>query len=685
MFPHCSLRDRVIERWKDTDLFFQQQNVKRVNYLSLEFLLGRSLQNAMSNLGLNDVFRRALYELGIKMEELYDEEHDAGLGNGGLGRLAACFLDSMATMNYPGWGYGLRYNYGMFEQKIKNGYQVELPDYWLIAGNPWEIERNDVMYTVRMYGHVSEMTAPVPPKIESHEDELDLKKYHWEGGELVVAVAYDVPVPGFNTFNTINLRLWSSRPSNEFDLDHFNQGDYFKAIEGKQRSETICSVLYPNDNTYTGKELRLKQQYFFVSATIQDILYRFKQTKKPLDEFPNFNSIQLNDTHPTLGIAELMRILIDEEGLKWKQAWGITQRTFSYTNHTVMPEALEKWSVSLMERLLPRHMKLIYDINHYWLRVVEKRWPGDIGKLKALSIIEEEPEKKVRMAHLAIVVSHTVNGVAALHTDLLVQQVFPEFNQMFPNKFVNVTNGVTPRRWVAQSNPMLSALISKFLKTEEWKTNLSLLAGLRKYADDAALQKEWAKVKRKNKKRLVKYIREKLGVRITEDALFDVQIKRFHEYKRQLLLILGTLWRYRQIKGMSDEEKADVVPRVVIFGGKAAPGYYMAKLIIKLINTAAEVINNDPDVGDLLKLVFVPNYCVSLAELLIPATDLSEQISTAGHEASGTSNMKFAMNGALTIGTMDGANIEIREEVGPENIFIFGALTPDVPKLRKAV
>jgi starch phosphorylase len=380
-----------------------------------------------------------------------------------------------------------------------------------------------------------------------------------------------------------------------------------------------------------------------------------------------------------------MRILIDEEGLKWKQAWDITQRTFSYTNHTVMPEALEKWTVSLMERLLPRHMKLIYDINHYWLKVVEQRWPNDMQKLKALSIIEEEPEKKVRMAHLAIVVSHTVNGVAALHTELLITQVFPEFNQIFPNKFVNVTNGVTPRRWMAQANPGLSTLITKYLKTDQWKTSLSLLAGLRQFADDATLHKEWSKIKRKNKKRVVKYIREKLGVRVTEDALFDVQIKRFHEYKRQMLLIMGTLYRYRQIKGMSDEEKADVVPRVVIFGGKAAPGYYMAKLIIKLINTAADVINNDPDVGDLLKLVFIPNYCVSLAEILIPATDLSEQISTAGHEASGTSNMKFAMNGALTIGTMDGANIEIREEVGDENIFIFGALTPDVPKLRKAV
>lgn len=682
-FP-CSLRDRLIERWKDTDIFFNQAGVKRVNYLSLEFLLGRTLQNAVSNLNLTDNFSRALNDLGVKMEDLYEAENDAGLGNGGLGRLAACFLDSMATMNLPGWGYGLRYTYGMFEQKIKNGYQIELPDYWLINGYPWEIERNDVQYHVRFGGHLVETACPADQK-QPTDSEYDHSKYSWEGGDVVIAVAYDVPIPGYNTFNALNLRLWASRPSHEFDLEQFNQGDYFKAVETKQRSETICSVLYPNDNTYLGKELRLKQQFFFVSASLQDIMARFKQTKRPLDAFPEFVGIQLNDTHPTLGVAELMRILIDSEGLKWKHAWSICTRTFSYTNHTVMPEALEKWQVSLLQRLLPRHMKIIYDINHEWLATVSARWPGDIHKLKALSIIEEEPEKKVRMAHLAIVGSHHVNGVAALHTELLIKDVFPEFHQIFPEKFLNVTNGVTTRRWLHQANPGLSALISKTLRTDEWKINFDVISLLRKYADDPVLQKEWLKVKAKNKKKVVKYFREKLGVPVSEDALFDVQIKRFHEYKRQLLNILGVLYRYRQIKGMSDEERADVVPRVVVFGGKAAPGYYMAKLIIKLINAAAEVVNSDPDIGDLLKIVFVPNYCVSLAELLIPASDLSQHISTAGHEASGTSNMKFSMNGSLIIGTLDGANIEILEEVGKDNIFIFGAKAEQVGPLRKAV
>jgi starch phosphorylase len=669
-----SARDRLIERWKDTEIYFNQQDVKRVNYLSLEFLLGRSLQNAMSNLNLEENFSRALKNLGVKMEELVDQESDAALGNGGLGRLAACFLDSLATMNYPAWGYGIRYTYGMFHQEIKDGYQVEFPDYWLTYGNPWEIERLDVQYPVRFYGHVVEKT-----------DARGNVRYGWEGGETIMAVAYDMPIPGYNTYNTINLRLWSSKPSKEFDLFHFNQGDYFRAIEEKQRSETITSVLYPNDNTSVGKELRLKQQFFFVSASLRDILKRFKALGHPLTNLPDKISIQLNDTHPTLSIVEMMRLLLDEEGLDWETAWSISNRVHSYTNHTVLPEALEHWKISLMENLLPRHMKLVYDINFRFLKEVEKKWPGDVEKLARLSLIQEGPEKAVRMAHLAIIGSHKVNGVAELHSELLKSKVFPDFFELYPGKFLNVTNGVTPRRWLHQANPGLSSLITQALKTDDWKSNLGLVKGLEKFADDEKFQRKWLSVKRKNKQRVADYVKEKFGVTIYPEALFDIQIKRFHEYKRQLLNILGVMYRYRQIKGMSDEEKSDVVPRVIIFGGKAAPGYYMAKLIIKLINNVGEVINNDPDIGDLLKIVFVPNYCVSLAELLIPASDISQHISTAGMEASGTSNMKFTMNGGLILGTLDGANIEIKEEVGDDNIFIFGALASEVEKKRKIV
>jgi starch phosphorylase len=613
--------------------------------------------------------------LGINITiTLQFQESDAALGNGGLGRLAACFLDSLATMNYPAWGYGIRYTYGMFHQEIKDGYQVEFPDYWLTYGNPWEIERLDVQYPVRFYGHVVEKT-----------DARGNVRYGWEGGETIMAVAYDMPIPGYNTYNTINLRLWSSKPSKEFDLFHFNQGDYFRAIEEKQRSETITSVLYPNDNTSVGKELRLKQQFFFVSASLRDILKRFKALGHPLTNLPDKISIQLNDTHPTLSIVEMMRLLLDEEGLDWETAWSISNRVHSYTNHTVLPEALEHWKISLMENLLPRHMKLVYDINFRFLKEVEKKWPGDVEKLARLSLIQEGPEKAVRMAHLAIIGSHKVNGVAELHSELLKSKVFPDFFELYPGKFLNVTNGVTPRRWLHQANPGLSSLITQALKTDDWKSNLGLVKGLEKFADDEKFQRKWLSVKRKNKQRVADYVKEKFGVTIYPEALFDIQIKRFHEYKRQLLNILGVMYRYRQIKGMSDEEKSDVVPRVIIFGGKAAPGYYMAKLIIKLINNVGEVINNDPDIGDLLKIVFVPNYCVSLAELLIPASDISQHISTAGMEASGTSNMKFTMNGGLILGTLDGANIEIKEEVGDDNIFIFGALASEVEKKRKIV
>jgi len=670
-----SVRDRLIERWKDTQLYFREKNCKRVAYMSLEFLLGRSLQNAIVNLGLEDNFGQAMKNLGYVLEDLYDEEQDAGLGNGGLGRLAACFLDSLATMDYPAWGYGLRYKYGMFYQKIENGKQIEFPDYWLIHGNPWEVERLDIVYPVDFYGNLRDEEDPKTGK----------KKVIWEPKERVLAVAYDTPIPGYATYNTLNVRLWSAQPAKEFDLEHFNKGDFFKSIHDKQNSEQITAVLYPNDNTYSGKELRLKQQYFLVCATIQDLVRRFKETKLEIRQFPELIAIQLNDTHPTLGVVELMRQLIDFEGLSWEEAWDICGRTFAYTNHTVLPEALEKWSVDLLAHLLPRHMRIIYDINHYFLLEIEKKWPGDDDKLRTMSVIEEGTPRMVRMANLAIIACHHVNGVAQIHSDLLKTTVFSDFHQLWPQKFLNMTNGVTPRRWVQQANPELSMLISGWLRTQNWVVNLDLLAGLRMFADNPSLQKQWAMVKLHNKEKLANYVEKTLGIKISTDALFDTQVKRIHEYKRQLLNILYIIYRYKSILKMNAEEKKKVVPRVVFFGGKAAPGYFMAKLIIQLINHVAEVVNNDANIGDLLKIVFIPNYCVSLAEIIVPASELSQHISTAGMEASGTSNMKFAMNGCLIIGTLDGANVEIKDEIGEENIFIFGAKADEINGLRKQV
>eukprot|EP01124_Arcella_intermedia_P031867 TRINITY_DN730_c0_g1_i1.p1 TRINITY_DN730_c0_g1~~TRINITY_DN730_c0_g1_i1.p1 ORF type:complete len:934 (-),score=219.24 TRINITY_DN730_c0_g1_i1:32-2833(-) len=665
-----SVRDRLIERWKDTELYFDKEGVKKVYYLSLEFLMGRSLQNALANLNLSESFSRALRNLGIHMEQLYDEETDAGLGNGGLGRLASCFLDSLATMNYPAWGYGLRYQYGIFNQMIQNGYQVELPDYWLRHGNPWEIERLDVQYPVGFYGRV----------VEEFDERFDeRKRYRWEPGETVVAVAYDLPIPGFDTFNTINLRLWSSQPSKEFDFELFNKGDYFAAIENKQRSETITSVLYPNDNTSSGKELRLKQQYFFVCATLQDILVKFKATGKPLHELDTLVGIQLNDTHPALSIAELMHILVDLEGMTWDESWDITRRVFAYTNHTVLPEALEMWDVGLFGYLLPRHLQIIYKINHLFLLKVEKLFPDNQMEMKRrLSLIQEEPSKKIRMAFLAIVGSHHINGVAALHSELLKTNVFPDFYRIYPEMFTNVTNGVTPRRWISQANPSLTRLITDTLGNSAWLRDLNLLSELKGFINETDFKTKWRRSKLTNKERLADWLQTKMGIRVSTSALFDIQIKRIHEYKRQLLNILSVIWRYRQIKGMSDDERADAVPRVVIFAGKAAPGYHIAKLIIKLINCVSKKINDDPDIEDLLKVVFIPNYNVSLAEILIPASDISQHISTAGTEASGTSNMKFVMNGGLLLGTLDGANVEISEEIGRQNVFIFGTLAHEV-------
>lgn len=667
-----SVRDRLIESWNDTQQWFTEKNVKRVYYLSLEFLMGRSLQNSILNLGLEQEYSNALMDLGHKLEDLYVQEKDAALGNGGLGRLAACFMDSMATMDFPAWGYGLRYTYGMFSQQILDGYQAEFPDYWLTFGNPWEIERLDVFYPVQFYGRVSQYT-----------DMNGNTKFRWEGGETVFAVAYDTPIPGYDTYNTINVRLWSSKPSREFDLSSFNRGDYYKAIEDRQKSEHITSVLYPNDNTYMGKELRLKQQYFFVSATIRDIVRRFKKSRRPLTDMPEKVAIQLNDTHPSIGVAELMRILMDEEGLGWDDAWTTVTGIFAFTNHTVLPEALEKWPVDLMENLLPRHMQIIYEINWRFLQLVESHFGKDNDLLRSMSLIEEGYPKRVRMAHLGIVGSHAVNGVAALHSEIIKESIFNNFYQLWPHKFQNKTNGVTPRRWMGQANQKLTSVISKWLETDDWIKNMEGIQRLEAHANNPMLHKEIQESRLYNKQRLARYISKTTGISVDPNAMFDIHVKRIHEYKRQFLNILGVIARYNHLRSLSENERNQEVPRVVIFAGKAAPGYHQAKRVIKLINSVADVVNKDPTTNDLLKVVFIPNYNVSAAEVIIPAADLSQHISTAGTEASGTSNMKFSMNGCLLLGTLDGANVEIREEIGKDNIFIFGTRSEDVNSVRE--
>jgi len=665
-----SVRDRLIESWNDTQQYFTEQDVKRVYYLSLEFLMGRSLQNALLNMDLRDNYHEALRQLGYRLEDLYEEEKDAALGNGGLGRLAACFMDSLATLDYPAWGYGIRYQYGMFEQRVKDGYQVEFPDYWLTFGNPWEIERLDVQYTVRFFGQSVGY---------NHNNKL---KFKWEGGETVQAVAYDVPIPGFDTFNTINIRLWSSHAAKEFDLSKFNEGDYVKAIEEKQKSENISSVLYPADSTYAGKELRLKQQYFFVSATIRDTLRRFKKRSRPLTEIPSKIAVQLNDTHPTIGVVELMRILIDEEDLTWESAWDIVTKTFAYTNHTVLPEALEKWSVDLLSSLLPRHTQIIFEINRRWLIEVEKKWRGDGNKLAKLSIVEDGTPKMVRMANLAIVGSFAVNGVAAIHSQILKDSLFADFVAVWPDKFQNKTNGITPRRWLNQCNPGLAKLITRWIENDQWVTNLDRLEALRAHVDNPELHREWVQVKYENKQRLAALIQRACGVQVDCNALFDIQVKRIHEYKRQFLNILSVIHRYNTIKDARPDQRAHIVPRVCVFGGKAAPSYMMAKRVIKLINAVGAVVNSDTSIGNLLKVVFIPNYNVSAAEIIIPANDISQHISTAGTEASGTSNMKFVLNGGIIIGTLDGANIEIRDAVGEKYMFVFGAKANEIEAAR---
>jgi len=663
-----SVRDRLLESWNDTQQYFTERDVKRVYYLSLEFLMGRYLQNALANTGIKSNYEEALLGLGYKLEDVLEVERDPGLGNGGLGRLAACFMDSLATGNYPGWGYGIRYKYGMFFQKISDeGYQIEVPDYWLTHGNPWEVERLDVTYPVRFFGHV----------------EWTDKGIRWTGGEVVRAVAYDSPIPGYDTYNTLNLRLWSAAPAHEFDLDSFSRGDFYGAIANKEASEKISSVLYPNDSTDAGKELRLKQQYFFVAATLQDAIRRFLKRGRPLTDLHTKVAIQLNDTHPTIAIVELMRIMMDEFGIGWTNSWKTTQKVFSYTNHTVLPEALEKWSVPLMEKLLPRHMQIIYEINRRFLETIAAKYPGDGKKLQRMSIVEDGYPKMVRMANLAVVGSHCVNGVAAIHSGLVQTNLFPDFVQE-GYRFVNMTNGVTPRRWIQQANPSLSAIISRWVESDDWVVNLELARSLEQYVDNADLQREFSESKMENKKRLAKLIKETFNEDIDCNALFDIQIKRIHEYKRQLLNILGVIARYNKLKSMSASELSKVVPRVHVFGGKAAAAYVQAKNIIRLITGVSSVVNKDPQTSKYLKVFFMPNYNVTLAEALIPANDVSEHISTAGMEASGTSNMKFVMNGGLIIGTMDGANIEIREEVGDDQIFIFGLLTPEIESARDA-
>ncbi|MCW9098267.1 MAG: glycogen/starch/alpha-glucan phosphorylase, partial [Ignavibacteriaceae bacterium] len=635
-----AIRDRLVRKWLRTQHHYIQKDVKRVYYLSLEYLMGRLLGNSLINMDFYSECYNILREDGYSLEEIREFEHDMGLGNGGLGRLASCYLDSMATLELPAFGYGIRYEYGIFNQAIENGFQVEYPDSWLQNGNPWDILRRDLEYRVKFYGKAVEELKPD-----------GTYKFNWIDTEDVLAVAYDIPVPGYKNNTVNNLRLWQAKACSDFSFKEFNAGDYVAAVSSKTDSETISKVLYPNDSYVEGKFLRLKQQYFFVSATLQDIIRKYKINHESLDKFAEKNAIQLNDTHPVIAIPELMRILIDDEGLSWKKAWEITTKTFAYTNHTVVPEALEEWSLQLFEELLPRHIQIVYEINRRFLEEVKKNYTTDQNILSGLSIINERDGKSVRMANLAIVGSFAVNGVAALHTEILKTKIFPHFNKIYPGKFINITNGITPRRWLKTANPFLSKIISDKIG-ESWVYNLDELHKLESFIDDQDFREAFRNAKWLNKKLLINLIEGENGIKINPESMFDVQIKRFHEYKRQLLNVLHIITLYNRIK---DNTKLEMVPRTIIFAGKAAPAYLMAKLIIKMINSVADVINSDPDVGDKLKVVFIPDYSVTLAEKIIPAADLSEQISMAGLEASGTGNMKFALNGALTIGTMDGA------------------------------
>ncbi|KAM4607859.1 glycogen phosphorylase, brain form isoform 1-T1 [Polymixia lowei] len=664
-----TVRDHLVGRWIRTQQYYYEKDPKRIHYLSLEFYMGRTLQNTMINLGLQNACDEAIYQLGLDIEELEDIEEDAGLGNGGLGRLAACFLDSMATLGLAAYGYGIRYEFGIFNQKISSGWQVEEADDWLRYGNPWEKARPEYMLPVHFYGRVE------------HSDH----EARWVDTQVVLAMPYDTPVPGYRN-NTVNtMRLWSAKAPNDFNLQDFNVGDYIQAVLDRNLAENISRVLYPNDNFFEGKELRLKQEYFVVAATLQDIIRRFKSSKfgcrAPVrtcfETFPEKVAIQLNDTHPALAIPELMRILVDVEKMDWDKAWDITCRTCAYTNHTVLPEALERWPVYMMETLLPRHLLIIYEINQRHLDRVSALFPGDTARLRRMSLIEEGDPKRINMAHLCVVGSHAVNGVAQIHSDIVKNTVFKDFFELEPEKFQNKTNGITPRRWLVLCNPGLAQVISEKIG-EDFLTDLYQLKKLLEFVDDDAFIHDVAKAKQENKQKFAAYLEKEYQVKINPDSMFDIQVKRIHEYKRQLLNCLHIITLYNRIK--KDPNKP-FVPRTVMIGGKAAPGYHMAKMIIKLVTSVGQLVNNDPIVGDKLKVIYLENYRVSLAEKVIPAADLSEQISTAGTEASGTGNMKFMLNGALTIGTMDGANVEMAEEAGQENLFIFGMRVEDVEEM----
>ncbi len=658
-----SVRNQLLQKRIRTAKTYAQAQAKAVYYMSAEFLMGRQLGNGLINLGLYDTMRHALADCGLDLDELLERESEPGLGNGGLGRLAACFMDSLTTLNLPAIGYGIRYEFGIFTQLIHQGHQVEAPDKWLSYGNPWEIARPDYRVEIKFGGHT-----------KVYKDSDDVYQVRWIPAQTVIGIPHDVPVPGYGTDNVNLLRLWKAEAGEAFNLEAFNAGDYFGAVANKMISENITKVLYPNDETRQGKQLRLQQQYFFVACSLQDIIRLHLRDHDSLSDLAEFAAIQLNDTHPAIGVAELMRLLIDEHNFEWEAAWQITQHTFGYTNHTLMPEALERWSVDLFGQLLPRHLEIIYEINHRFLDQVKLRYPNDPDRLERLSLIEEGPDRRVRMANLACVGSHAINGVAALHTELLKQEVLQDFYALWPDKFSNKTNGITPRRWLLQCNPRLAQLISETIG-DRWITNLDHLKALEAHVDNEAFRHAWQAIKQENKWALSRYIHDTVAIEVNPDSMFDVQIKRIHEYKRQLMNVLHVVTFYnRMVQNPGDH----VVPRTVIFGGKAAPGYAMAKLVIKLINAVADVVNHDPIVAGRLKVVFLPNYNVSQAQRLFPASDLSEQISTAGMEASGTGNMKFALNGALTIGTLDGANVEIREEVGADNFFLFGLTTEQV-------
>lgn len=660
-----AVRDRLMDRWFATQKNYYETDTKRVYYLSLEFMTGRLLQTNLLNLGAEEAGRSAMARLGFDLDLLRESEEDSALGNGGLGRLAACFLDSAATLSIPFYGYGIRYEYGIFRQRIVDGAQVEAPDNWLRYGNPWEIPRPEVLFPVRFYG-----------RSHYYKDESGEGRYSWEDPEQVWAMAYDVPILGYRNDTVNSLRLWAAKSSREFDLARFNAGEYVRAVEDKNNSENISKVLYPADDQYVGKELRLKQQYFFVSATLQDVIRRFRKRKgRTWDQLPDKVAIQLNDTHPAIAIPELMRVLVDEERLAWDMAWNVTERIFGYTNHTVLPEALEAWSTDLMGRLLPRHLQIVEEIDRRLRTRVQTRFPADEEKLKRMSIIDDDA-RTVRMANLAVVGSHSVNGVAKLHTQIIKRRVFPDFVELYPDRFNAKTNGVTPRRWLLKCNPPLAELITEAIG-DGWITNLDRLSSLRRLVDDAVFREKWAKIKYENKVTLAEWLERVHGIRMNPESLFDCQIKRIHEYKRQLLNIMHAIALFLRLRDGAQE-----TPRTIIFAGKAAPSYFIAKLIIRLINAVSVMIEREPKARERLQVVFVPDYRVTVAEKTFPACDLSEQISTAGTEASGTGNMKAALNGALTIGTLDGANIEIRDEVGAENMFIFGHTPEQIAALR---